>query len=99
MSSRGGGNDEWDAGKRHREEVRAMVREEKLSRGCALCGYREHVDALEWDHIEGGGGHQWIRGCSYKKWKQVFSDPNVRVLCANCHRIKSQGERRAKARG
>lgn len=69
----------------------------KLLRGCAVCGYNKHPDALEWDHISGGGGHAHHtrnrRNTFLSVWDQL-RNPNLQVLCANHHNIKSRVEQR-----
>ena len=69
----------------------------KLEAGCAICGYNEHPDALEFDHINGGGGHAYISNTQRTvPWLlRMIEDPNVQVLCSNHHAIKSATERRA----
>ena len=64
----------------------------KLEKGCAHCGYDENVFALEFDHIK-------PREDTSKKWqtpkygkaaRDLVADPNIQVLCANCHKIKTR---------
>lgn len=73
--------------------ARLVIRfnEYKLSVGCAYCGYAEHPSALEFDHIVPIPGLD--RSNATKKTgpalKAYMEDPNIQVLCANCHRIKT----------
>lgn len=70
----------------------AVVDAYKLSQGCAVCGYAEHPAALEFDHIESlsklGQTRLVLKGRS--QYMKLIHDPNVQVLCANCHRIKTR---------
>jgi 5-methylcytosine-specific restriction endonuclease McrA len=92
-------NDLWytlNAARRHVRKVSDWVREKKLERGCAHCGYRVNGDALEFDHIVSRRitGDKQIMINSFVSVRAALANPNVQVLCANCHAIKSVGERR-----
>lgn len=86
--------------KKARTRTMAVVDAYKLSQGCALCGYAEHPAALEFDHIQSlsklGQTRLILKGRT--QYKELIHDPNVQVLCANCHRIKTRenGEHLAK---
>jgi 5-methylcytosine-specific restriction endonuclease McrA len=84
------------AARRHVRRVSDWVREEKLKRGCVKCGYRENAEALEFDHIVSRRitGERPIMINSFVSVRAALENPNVQVLCANCHAIKSVGERR-----
>ena len=65
----------------------------KLEAGCLDCGYRDHPEALEFDHV---------RGLKHSKLSDMMLAPLVALLdevdkcdvrCANCHRVKT-AERR-----
>ena len=69
----------------------------KLASGCAKCGYNENVAALQFDHIValklGWGGRKKRTGPkSSVQARELMNDPNVQVLCANCHAIKTREE-------
>lgn len=78
--------------KKQRIETMAVVDAYKLSQGCAICGYAEHPAALEFDHIESlsklGQTRLVLKGRS--QYTKLIHDPNVQILCANCHRIKTR---------
>ena len=80
--------------RRHRERVIDYARERKLERGCQGCGYREHPDALEFDHLVEGGGHAYKRVRTFAWVDSMMEDPGVQVLCGNCHNIKSRAAQR-----
>lgn len=64
------------------------VQEIKLSRGCADCGYREHAEALEFDHLYGKVAH--VSGMRGNKWIGVLEEiAKCDVVCANCHRVRT----------
>ena len=75
----------------------------KWEMGCVKCGYDENPAALEWDHVEPicQTASQRDRNyrINYQALKRHIEDPNVQVLCANCHAIKTVAENlnRAKA--
>lgn len=84
---------------RSRVQIAAEIAAAKLKRGCARCGYAEHPDALQFDHIEP------LRVSARTRAKQhriesraalyrALADTNIQVLCGNCHNIKSIAERR-----
>jgi len=84
------------ASRRHVHKVAEWVLQEKAKCGCALCGYRENADALELDHIVPRrlSGEKAVMINSFNSVRAAFKNPNIQVLCANCHAIKSVGERR-----
>ena len=52
-------------------------------------------DALEFDHIEGGGSAQRTAGTSGgdMTYREILNYPSrFQLLCANCHKIKSSRE-------
>lgn len=82
--------------RRFMDARRQDVKAAKLERGCANCGYRENADALEFDHIipvrvTRHKPYRWMN--SKQELTNALADPNIQVLCANCHAIKSVGER------
>jgi 5-methylcytosine-specific restriction endonuclease McrA len=74
-----------------RIKTAAVVDAWKITQGCAICGYKEHPAALELDHIIpitqlGIRKFPKVR----KDYERLIHDPNIQVLCANCHRIKTR---------
>ena len=60
---------------------------------CASCGYKENINALELDHIDGQGnkdreekGHDGGWGF-FRKLKKLGFPKGYQVLCSNCNRI------------
>jgi len=86
-----------DARTRFAHKVQVTINDAKRDRGCAHCGYNENPTALEFDHIipRRVTGEPPTRVMnSYIRLESALTDPNVQVLCANCHAIKSVGERK-----
>ena len=81
--------------------MRRIMAAAKTTCGCEECGYDEHPDAIEFDHVrpvgqlvDGKPRRPWSSIRSYAAFWRLFFDPNVRFLCANCHAIKSVAEQR-----
>lgn len=75
-----------------RKNLSEMIKEYKLEQGCQKCGYKEHYAALEFDHIIPIRTNKKKRyGARTKKeFFNIINDPNVQVLCSNCHSIKTR---------
>ena len=83
------------------QRKREYIREYKLSRGCAHCGFKEHFVALELDHLypgtvsanltkRKGKNRDWDK----LPWVELEEELKLcQVLCSNCHRIKTHLER------
>lgn len=68
----------------------------KLAVGCESCGYNLHDVALDFDHIVPEDKCFSIgQGLTKRTLKEIVTEiRKCRVLCANCHRIKSYREGR-----
>ena len=78
--------------KTHRAKHRAYRDAVKMAVGCEDCGYAEHPTALQFDHIDPAKKEFSIgrsKGVSFKRLKDEVA--KCRVLCANCHMIKTFG--------
>lgn len=75
-----------------RKELQVIANEYKLSKGCNNCGYKENAFALEFDHIipRDNTGKKWTTPKYKKALRELIADPNIQVLCANCHKIKTR---------
>lgn len=78
-----------------RTMVQAFIDEWKLQMGCAECGYDTHPAALQMDHIiqravTEPGAARWSGVKSMSHARRLIADPNIQVLCANCHCIKTR---------
>ena len=81
-------------GKRYRQDVKAKLNAYKSERGCIDCGYKQHPEALDFDHLPGhvkdfGIGSDMIRNLD-RIWAEVAK---CEVVCANCHRIRTVNRR------
>ena len=57
---------------------------------CAHCGYTER-DVMELDHINGRGPTRERRRAMIARiYRAQARDPNLQLLCANCHRSKTR---------
>lgn len=77
--------------RKKRATVKQWVDALKLEKVCEMCGYKSHPVALDFDHINGRE-----KAFDVSQYLGIKSDEDIklevskcRVLCANCHRIKS----------
>ena len=69
---------------------RKYLNEYKSSRGCQLCGYNKHPQALCFDHIDPQTKHPKYNAKQLTRWgMDILSEElsKCRVLCHNCHAI------------
>jgi len=78
-------------------KIRASERSElidkiKTNAGCAVCGYKDHPAALDFDHIDPATKKFDISKRFAMSSKKLLMEEikKCRVLCANCHRIHSR---------
>ena len=72
---------------------RDLIQEIKLERGCVDCGYREHPEALDFDHI-GEGKHFIVSKLKTHSLEAIMEEiDKCEVVCANCHRIRTYNRR------
>ena len=74
--------------KERREEVKQYINNYKLSKGCAICGYKKCAEALVFHHINNGNKEFDVSriakcGGNIEKIKSEIS--KCMVLCSNCH--------------
>ena len=85
-----------EAAKRSQVRNAKIIKDEKLKRGCEKCGYKSHHAALDFDHIDPKNKYRDIakmHTTNIEILKQEIK--KCRVLCANCHSIKTYGQRSA----
>jgi len=78
--------------KKKYEEFKSLVNSIKIARGCETCGYKAHPVALHFDHIDVLQKKQNIGSMldHFPKMEDLLSEiKKCRVLCANCHSIKT----------
>lgn len=77
-----------------RQEIRLKIVDIKLTRGCIDCGYDAHPDALDFDHLPGADKKFDLSRCNHKTWEDISNEiAKCEVVCANCHRIRTQKRR------
>lgn len=75
--------------RRQQTDKREWLAAIKVDQGCADCGYREHPDALDFDHLPGTRKEFDLgRGVLSRSWDSIRQEvEKCEVRCANCHRI------------
>lgn len=74
---------------RHKEKLDQI----KLNSGCVDCGYKEHVEALDFDHIEDNKSFN-IGSAKSNCWEILEAEiTKCEVVCANCHRVRTANRR------
>lgn len=77
-------------------ELRDRVAQMKLDVGCADCGYKEHPEALGFDHLPG-----FIKTANVSKlvqknatWEKIQLEiEKCQVVCNNCHAVRTYNRR------
>lgn len=73
-----------------KEKHRLALAQYKTERGCERCGYDTHDVALHFDHIDRATKSFMIAQNTGRSWKKLMEEvAKCRVLCANCHAIKT----------
>ena len=74
-------------------KMRKLIQRWKVFKGCNHCGYNENACALDLDHISDNSTKpSHMRAVRYE-WNKARIKKELskcQVLCANCHRIKTQ---------
>lgn len=83
--------------RRNRENVHILtdlVQAYKLIIGCVDCGYRDHPEALDLDHVSGVKTEKVSRLVERKSIRLVLDEvAKCEVVCANCHRVRTARRR------
>jgi hypothetical protein len=67
-----------------------LIHNEKLKRGCACCGYNASAYALDFDHIDASTKICDVARMATRNLDKIQKEiAKCQVLCANCHRIKT----------
>jgi len=74
---------------------RKILADYKMEMGCTDCGYRDHPDALEFDHLPMYHKDFTIGSALNNKGIDTLMREVAKceVVCANCHRIRSANRR------
>jgi len=74
--------------KHQRNKRQNYLNEVKLEAGCARCGYNEHPEALQFNHLNPDEKSFNIGENKRKKLETIKAEiAKCEVLCANCHAI------------
>lgn len=77
--------------RRQRDAARGIVDAIKLEAGCVDCGYAEHPEALDFDHVRGEKvEHVAMMVVHHAPMSRILAEiAKCEVRCANCHRVKT----------
>ena len=80
----------------NKTKKKELARRYKLKKGCAICGYKKHASALEFDHLDPklktrGVCRMTQMNTSIKTMKKEIR--KCRVLCSNCHKVHTSKQR------
>lgn len=80
--------------RKRRKERRMWLGLLKLAYGCADCGYREHAEALEWDHLPGFEKAGNVSRLYVESAQKLFAEiAKCEVVCSNCHHVRTARRR------
>jgi hypothetical protein len=67
----------------------------KLDRGCVDCGYKEHAEALDFDHLSDKTMNVSNVIHANMSWERIMKEVSkCEVVCANCHRVRTANRRK-----
>lgn len=76
--------------RQYTQNRRALLQKMKTDKGCELCGYNKHPEALDWDHLDQRTKKFNISQDPKKKWDTILEEiAKCRVLCRNCHAVET----------
>ena len=79
----------------HRQVKRDFLRRYKLTAQCFDCGYADHPDALQFDHIA-HNKHENVSHMTGYSWNRILTEVTKCVVrCANCHFIITHNRKQA----
>lgn len=68
------------------------IQDYKVAQGCADCGYNSHPAALDFDHL--GEKLYAVSMMRSYSWQSIMREvAKCEVVCANCHRIRTDNRR------
>lgn len=82
-----------DRTRQFQSDRRALINRIKMDRGCAVCGYRGHAAALDFNHVRGDKSFSVSQDPKVAMHKLMAEIAKCEVLCANCHRIHTYEQR------
>jgi hypothetical protein len=74
-----------------------FVNRVKLKFGCKFCGYKQHSQALHFDHIDKTKKYESISYLTKSSYTNIIKLKEemrkCQILCANCHAVKTYQNR------
>lgn len=89
-------NSYWADYKRQSRAARVeALRQLRLESGCVDCGYKEHAEALDFDHVVGEKEFGVLQGVRQGfSWDRIMAEvAKCEIVCANCHRVRTRQRR------
>ena len=88
--------DKYNAKQREGQRERTdKINAIKLKSGCVDCGYKEHPEALEFDHLPEYEKMFNIGEVKRLSWERIEAEiAKCEVVCANCHRVRTFNRRK-----
>jgi len=81
-------------GKSERDRKKMFLTLFKMANGCAICGTNDDPICLDLDHIHRETKRHSIGDLPKQSWKTLINElTKCQVLCAICHRLKTESER------
>jgi hypothetical protein len=77
-------------------ENRNWMNNLKITEGCACCGYNEHPEGLDFDHLY-DKKFNIGRGGTFSKKRLEKEIKKCQVLCGTCHHIKTRNKEKFNA--
>jgi hypothetical protein len=86
--------------KRERYVTNKVMYLKRLGNACQECGYNTHIEILQFDHIDPTKKTQNFTGLlRHKDLTKVEEEfKNVRLLCPNCHALRTVRDEQLRAR-
>ena len=76
-------------------KTKAILNRFKILKGCIDCGYKDHPEALDFDHVKGTKSFNISQAVNrLTSWSKIKDEVRkCEVRCANCHRIAPASRR------
>lgn len=83
-------------GRKTKTRKRELLQQIKVESGCVDCGYREHPEALDFDHIDHSTKLFCLSSLSYSRTLAaiMLEISKCEIRCSNCHRVRTAVQRK-----